>query len=420
MQVVPTPEKANIVVVGCGQAGLQACISLRKFGHWGNIMMIGDEDLIPYQRPPLSKSYLQGKMEYEDLTFKPQDWFAENDIKLELNNPAKHIDRPNQSVTLQDETSIQYDKLIFATGARPRKLRDAQVDIQGIHELRSLKDVKEIKTDIQTSKHIVIVGAGYIGLETAAVLKQMGLNVTVLETAPRILARVTSPILSEFYFDLHKNNGVDILLETHIQKIQVQNKKLVSLALSNGRVIPADAMIVGIGVLPNIELAEEAGIECDNGIIVDELCQSSAPNIFAIGDCANRPLLNYARRGRLESVHNAIEQGKIVASTIMEQAPVKNDCPWFWSDQYDVKLQIAGLSNGYDKSIVRGNKEESSFAVYYLKDDRVIAVDAINSAADFLSGKKIILNNLNIDTSLLEDKSIPVKDILKSETSGLI
>ncbi|MEL7546311.1 MAG: FAD-dependent oxidoreductase [Pseudomonadota bacterium] len=403
----------QIVIVGAGQAAAQACASLRQFGFDGAITVVGDEQHLPYQRPPLSKAYMKGDLAEERLYFKPADWYANQNISCLLGVSVEEIDRAARTVRLSDGQSLSYDVLIFATGSRPRQIPISGADLDGVFDLRSLTDVDEIKPHMETGKRLVIIGAGYIGLEAAAVARQLGLEVTVLEMADRVLARVTSPVMSAFYEAEHRRQGADILTGARVAAIQ-GSEEVTGVQLDSGDVIDADIVLIGIGIIPNIELAKAAGIGCSDGILVDRDARTSDPRIFAAGDCAKRPLIHYGKDGRLESVHNAIEQGKLAAAAIMQKPRPMEDCPWFWSDQYDLKLQIAGLSNGYDQFVVRGDPESRKFAVFYLLDGRLIAVDAVNSGPEFLASKKLIISGARLAPETLEDTTQSMKEIAAS------
>lgn len=403
----------RVVVIGAGQAGAQAAISLRQWGYEGQITLLGEEREPPYQRPPLSKAYMKGEMEKDRLYLKKNDWYSENQVDLKLNTHVERIDRVNKTVVLlNSEEVIPYDKLVLATGSRPRQLDLPNSDVEGVFSLRGISDVDRIQPNMEAGKKVVIIGAGYIGLEAAAVSRQLGLDVTVVETAPRILARVTSPKMSEFYTKEHVAQGVDILTNVGLKEIRSEDGCIHSVLLDNGSVLQADLLLVGIGILPNAEIAKDAGIFCDNGVVVDEDTRTNDPDIFAVGDCAKRPLVHYGRSARLESVHNAIEQGKLAAAAILERKRPLEDCPWFWSDQYDLKLQIAGLSEGYDTLVVRGDPAERKFAVFYLKDKKLLAVDAVNSAPEFLVSKKLITMETEIEAADLEDMDKSMKDFM--------
>ena len=401
----------NIVIIGAGQAAAQAILSLRQGGFEGKITLIGEEPVPPYQRPPLSKAYMKGEFNEERLFFKPSAWYEDNGVDLMLSMTAQKIDREAKRVEMDHGAHADYDALIIATGSRARKLPAPGADLEGVYDLRDLADVQRIKPNLFDGQRMVIVGAGYIGLEAAAVARQMGLHVTVLEMADRVLARVAGPVISEFYEAEHKRQGVDIKCGAALSSIEGEGGKVTGVQLGDGEILPADLVLVGIGIVPNEELAKEAGLDCDNGIVVDEDARTSDRAIFAAGDCASRPLVHYDRRGRLESVHNAIEQGKLAAAAILGQPQPKLEAPWFWSDQYDIKLQIAGLSHGFDQTIVRGDPADRKFAVFYFNGEKLLAVDAINSPPEFVVSKKLILEGAKVDPDQFADTSVSMKEI---------
>ncbi len=401
----------RIVIVGAGQAGAQAAMSLRQWGYAGSLQMIGEETALPYQRPPLSKAFLKGDLPEDRLSFKPASWYQDNRVEMLLGNPVVSIDRSARRVHLSAGGTLDYDALILATGSRPRKLPAPGADLENVHELRTIADVERLRPQMITGRRIVIVGAGYIGLEAAAVSRQLGLEVTVLEMAPRVLARVTSPLMSEFYAGEHRAQGVDIRTGAQLQAILGTNGAVSGVRLSDGEELQADLVLVGIGILPNEELAAQAGLPCKSGILVDRDARTADPHVFACGDCARRPLVHYGRDGRLESVHNAIEQGRLAAAAICGRPRPAEEAPWFWSDQYDLKLQIAGLSEGFEQVCVRGDPQARKFAVFYLKHKRIIAVDAVNSAPEFLASKRLIVSGAGIDAQRLTDMSVSMKEI---------
>ena len=402
---------SRIVLIGGGQAAAQAVQSLRMGGYEGTLTLVGDEPALPYQRPPLSKAYMKGEFAEERLYFKPAAWYEDNKVELILSTRATGIDRTAQRVDLAHGATLDYDALVLCTGSRPRALPVKGGDLDGVHDLRTLADVERIRPKMITGRKLVIVGAGYIGLEAAAVARQMGLDVTVLEMADRVLARVTSPIMSAFYEKEHRAQGVTILTGARLDHFDGKDGQVTHAVMADGTRLPADFILVGIGILPNAELAADAGLTIDNGIATDRDARTSDPRIFAAGDCASRPLVHYGRNGRLESVHNAIEQGKLAAAAILGKPRPPEDCPWFWSDQYDLKLQIAGLNQGYDETVVRGDPDERKFAVFYLRNGTLIAVDAVNSPPEFLASKKLIMTGAKLASGVLEDTSTPMKDI---------
>jgi len=403
---------SNVVVVGGGQAGAQVVYSLRQYGYEGSIKLIGDESVLPYQRPPLSKAYMKGDLGQERLFFRPADWYAENQIDIAVSETVSAIDRAKKIVWCDSDSQFPYDALVIATGARPRELSVQGADLEGVHYLRSIADVDGMRAGIGDGRRLVIVGAGYIGLEAAAIARQRGMDVTVIEAAERVLSRVTGCEISEFYENLHRANGVDIRLSACLAALDGDDGVVRKAVLENGESIEADMLLVGIGVLPNVELAANAGITVDDGIVVDEDCRTSDPSIFAAGDCTMRPVACYGRTERLESVHNAIEQAKLAAAAICGRERPAIDCPWFWSDQYGVKLQIAGLSRGYDQTAVRGLSENGKFSVFYLRDGVVIGADAINSPQEFIHAKKLVLSRARVSPNILQDISVPIRELV--------
>ncbi|HPI48593.1 MAG TPA: FAD-dependent oxidoreductase [Hyphomonadaceae bacterium] len=400
----------RIAIIGAGQAGGQAAYSLRLAGYEGAITLIGDEPAPPYQRPPLSKAYFKGEMEAERLFLKPLEYYAEHNIDLITGKAATAIDLQAKQVEIEGGASVPWDKLVIATGARPRKLAVEGSHLRNITELRTLADVDDLKTIAVPGARLVVVGAGYIGLEAAAVGSQLGLKVTVLEAMPQVLSRVAGPEIGAFYTHIHRAAGTDIRLGTRLEAFEGLGQ-VTGVRLHGGEIVPADLVLVGVGVLPNLELALEAGLVCGNGIVVDADMRTSHPDVFAAGDVAWRPLVHYRREGRLESVHNAIEGGKLAAAAMLGLAPPALDVPWFWSDQFDLKLQTAGLWTGADETIVRGDPQTRAFAVFYLKEGRVIAVDAVNSAPEYIVGKKLVASQARVAPGELVDKSISMKDI---------
>lgn len=400
----------RVVIIGAGQAGGQAAYSLRLGGFEGAITIVGDEPAPPYQRPPLSKAYFKGEMEAERLFLKPLEYYAEHTIELVTGKAATRIDLHAKQVELAGGDRLAWDKLVIATGSRPRKLTLHGADLKGVTELRTLADVDRLKHLAVPGARMVVVGAGYIGLEAAAVGQQLGLKVTVLEAMPQVLSRVAGPEIGAFYTHVHRAAGTDIRLGARLEHFEGVGQ-VTGVRIHGGEVIPADLVLVGVGVLPNLELALEAGIVCGNGIVVDEQMRTSHPDVFAAGDVAWRPLIHYGREGRLESVHNAIEGGKIIAAAILGAVQPALEAPWFWSDQFDLKLQTAGLWTGADQTVMRGDPATRAFAVFYLKEGRVIAVDAVNSAPEYIVGKKLVAAKAAVAPGELADKSISMKDI---------
>jgi 3-phenylpropionate/trans-cinnamate dioxygenase ferredoxin reductase subunit len=383
---------------------------LRQKGFDGEILLVGEEPWLPYQRPPLSKKFLAGKMLAERLYFKPPAFYEESGVKIRLETRVRAVDREARRIETASGELIAYDRLLLALGSRVRRIEVPGGDLDGIHYLRNIDDVHRIRDDMERSRSVVIVGAGYIGLEVAAVARQRGNAVTVLEMADRVMSRVVSPVVSEFYQQQHLTQGVELRLSTALRGF-AGNKRVESVLTQDGEVVPADVVVIGIGIVPNTELAGAAGLEVDNGIVVDTRCRTGDPNIHAIGDCTSHPNAIYGRRIRLESVHNALEQAKTAAMDICGDAEEYTQVPWFWSDQYDLKLQIAGLSESYDQVVIRGDREQKSFSCLYLRDGVLIACDAINAPRDFMQSKLLIAGRKSVDADELADESVQLKDL---------
>jgi len=381
----------NVVIIGASHAAADAISTLRKGGWEDKITLVGDEEFLPYQRPPLSKAYYKGEVGLEKLAIKGADYYAKANVDVFLGRRAESIDRATKEVVLDGDERIGYDKLIIATGTRARYLPIEGGDLPQVKYLRTVKDVDAIKGHLVSGSKLVVVGAGYIGLEVAASAVKQSVEVTVLETMDRVLARVTSPIVSEFYQDMHHQEGVDIRLGARLEKFE-SGDGVSTAVLSDGGRLEFDCAIVGIGVVPNAELAERAGLACDNGIVVDQFTRTEDPDIYAVGDCSNHPSLIYNRRIRLESVPNAVGQAKTAANSICGNDVPYDQLPWFWSDQYDTKLQTAGLMQGYDDFSVDGEPAARKFTVSYFRAGKLIALDAVNSPADFMRAKKRIIN----------------------------
>jgi 3-phenylpropionate/trans-cinnamate dioxygenase ferredoxin reductase subunit len=400
----------TFIIVGAGHAAGQAATSLRQKGFEGRIVMIGDEPWIPYQRPPLSKKFLAGKLEIERLYFKPERFYPEHNIDLILSTGVTELDTNAKAVRTADGGTIKYDKLLLTTGSRVRKLPVPGNDLEGVHYLRGIADVKGIQAGFREGARLVIVGAGYIGLEVAAVAVKRGLDVTVLETEERALKRVTAPEVSEFFERVHQAAGVKLEFGRMVSEFG-GSARLEKVVCSDGTEFAADLSIVGIGILPNIELAEAASIACENGIVVNEFCETSAPDIYAAGDCTFHPNKLFGRRVRLESVHNALEQAKTAARAMCGNPVAYAQAPWFWSDQYDIKLQITGLNQGHDEVVIRGDRDTNSFAAFYLQDRHLLAVDAINSPREFMLGKKLVAARAKLSPEELADPDRDFKEL---------
>jgi NADPH-dependent 2,4-dienoyl-CoA reductase/sulfur reductase-like enzyme len=406
----------TVVIVGAGHAGGNAAALLRQYGFEGRIVLVGEEPVPPYHRPPLSKAYLKGEADVERLWLKPRKFYDEQHIELKLGASAHSLDRASRTLVLSDGSALHYDKLILALGSTPRALKVSGHDLAGVVALRSLADADVLRERVKPGEKLVVIGAGYIGLEAAAAARQLGHEVTVLEAAPRVLGRVTGETVSTFYENEHRARGVNLRLNAKIEALEGEHGRLTGVRLAGGEIVPATLALIGIGIAPNIALAEGAGIVCANGIQVDDDARTSDPDVFAIGDCASRPLAHYSRTGRLESVHNAVEQAKLAAAAIVGKPRPACDAPWFWSDQYDLKLQTVGLHEGYDETVVRGDPAARRFAVYYLKHGALLAVDAVSSMPDFLCGKKLVGSGKTLDVAALRD---PATDLGKFAAATL-
>lgn len=409
-----TGEIRRIIIIGAGQAGGETAQRLRQGGFEGEITLIGEEPAAPYQRPPLSKAYLKGEYDIDRLMLRPASVYSEENIALLTKTRGVWIDRANRKVRIEGGRELPYDALVLATGARPRKLPLVGADLDGVYLFRTAADVDRVRERFVSGAKLIVIGAGYIGLEVAAVARQLGLNVTVVETAVRPLARVTSPEVAGFFLDEHTRQGVRFVLGGQPALIKGSDR-VTGVALTDGAELPADLVIAGIGVTPDIAIAEQCGLTVNNGIVTDRHCRTSDPNIFAIGDCAARPMVHYEGRiARLESVHNAVEGAKIVAATLTGAKEHAEEAPWFWSDQYDLKLQIAGLFHGYDHVVFRGVMADRAFAAFYYKGDKLIAVDAVNRPAEYLGAKMLIQTGRTLPPNVLEDMSRPMKELVAS------
>jgi 3-phenylpropionate/trans-cinnamate dioxygenase ferredoxin reductase subunit len=399
----------NIVIIGAGQAGAQAVQSLRADGFTGPITMVGDEAYPPYQRPPLSKAYLLGSFERPRLFLKADAYYAEAGCELILNTHAAAIHRGERKVELADGRQLAYDKLLLTTGARVRKLTCPGADLPGVHYLKTIADVDGLQEVFKAGKRIAIVGGGYIGLEVAAVGAKRGLEVTVFEAMDRLMARAVSPQLSAFFAAEHEKAGVKLKLRTGVEAIE--GKDRVERVIAGGQAYDADIVLVGIGVVPCDELAVRAGLASEDGIVVDQNARTGDPHIWAAGDCTR----HVGREGhyiRLECVQNAIDQAKHAALAMAGKAKTYSEVPWFWSDQYDLKLQIAGLARPSDRLVLRGDPGLRKFAVFHLRDGAVAAVEAVNAAPEYMIGKRLVAEGKKIAAETLADTSISMKQMV--------
>jgi 3-phenylpropionate/trans-cinnamate dioxygenase ferredoxin reductase subunit len=407
----------GVVIVGAGQAGFQVAASLRAEGYEGPIALIGDEPNLPYQRPPLSKGFMAGKQNIESTALRPVAFYESHRIDLITGAKVTGIDRVGRSVTIASgralRRSLRYDALVLAVGASNRTLPVKGAELDGVCYLRTDSEAVDIQQRLERARDIVVVGGGFIGLELAAAARTLGKAVRVLEVQSRLMPRVVSPILSDFYRDLHTSQGVGISLDVALSEIAGHQGKVSEIVLSDGSVCPADLVLVGIGVVPNIDLARDAGLSVSNGIVVDERLRTEDESVYGIGDCANHPnpFANpfAGGRARIESVQNAVDQAKCVAAAIVGRADIYSAVPWFWTDQFDIKLQMAGLSSGHSQVVTRGEPESRKFSVFYFRDGRLAAVDSINRPGDHLAGRKLIGAGIEITPEQAADPSVDLK-----------
>lgn len=404
-------QSETTVIVGAGHAGAELVATLRQNGYAGRIILIGDEPELPYRRPPLSKTYLSGEATRDSLLIRSAAAYDKLQVECWTGVQVCGIDRERRSVMLDDGRVQAYDKLVLATGGRARRLQDAAAQKPNVHYIRTLADIERLQADFAPGKRLLVIGGGYIGLEAASVGIKGGLHVTVLEAAPRVLARVAAPEISAFYEHAHRSRGVDVRTGTSVQSFQ-GGERVESVHLSDGSELPVDLIIVGIGILPNDELAREAGLEIDNGIVVDAYAQTADPDILAVGDCAQHVngFLNCFIR--IESVPSAQEQARTAAHTLCGKNLPHIAVPWFWSDQFDLKLQMVGLSQGYDQLVLRGDVAAESFCAFYLRNGVVLSVDAINRPQDFMVAKRLVAERAVVDPQVLADESVGLKSLL--------
>lgn len=407
-------QRYDVLIVGAGHGGAQAAIALRQGGFSGSIGLLGAESEPPYERPPLSKDYLAGDKTFERLLLRPLAFWGERRIDLLLGQTIVAVDPVAHGVTTVDGGTIGYGKLVWATGAAPRRLGCAGHDLVGVHSVRARADVDRMKAEMETVERAVVIGGGYIGLEAAAVLAKFGKHVTLLEAQDRVLARVAGEALSRFYEQEHRAHRVDLRLGVSVACIEGKDGRASGVRLLDGSVIPAQMVIVGIGVEPAVSPLIAAGAEGANGVRVDVQCRTSLPDVFAIGDCALHA--NRFADGamiRLESVQNANDQAKVAAGTILGGEAAYDAVPWFWSNQYDLKLQTVGLSTGHDAAVLRGDPATRSFSVVYLRRGRVVALDCVNAVKDYVQGRKLVAEGARAEVSILADASVPLKEIIE-------
>jgi 3-phenylpropionate/trans-cinnamate dioxygenase ferredoxin reductase subunit len=401
---------SKVLVVGGGHAGANTAFALRKDGFEGEITIISDESYLPYHRPPLSKDFLKQNIAIEKLSFKSADFYKEQKININLNTRIDAIDLESNLVKTKD-ASFEFNYLVFATGASPRILQMENADSKNLFYLRQISDVLSLHKQITAAKEIILIGGGYIGLEVASAMIELGLKVTILEAEERILKRVTSPEVSKFYNDFHSNKGVEVICNAKVNNLNAENQMIHSVSLESGESLAADIVLVGIGAIPNTQLADSMGMECSNGIRTDQYCRTSIPNILAVGDCASSFNALFNQEFRLESVPNALAQSKVASSSIIGNELFNNELPWFWSDQYDLKLQMAGLSSGYDECHIIGDINSAEFIACYGKDGHLIAVDSVNQSKQFMLFKKALGNGFQLEMNLIKDKNFQPESI---------
>jgi 3-phenylpropionate/trans-cinnamate dioxygenase ferredoxin reductase subunit len=401
----------KVLIIGAGHAGGTVAALLRQYGHEGPIVLAGEETAAPYQRPPLSKAWLKGEADLEALLLRPEAFYAEHDIELRTGVTATAIDAAARTVTFADGTVEHYDALILATGSTARKLAIPGSDRPDLLELRTLADAERLQAALGPGRRLAVVGGGYVGLEAAASARALGAGVVVIERMDRVLARVASETLSVFFTAHHLAHGVEVLTSAEVVAFEEGGVRL-----GDGRLVEADAVLVGIGALACDGLARAAGLACENGVVVDETARTSDPAIWAIGDMTFRPIpVHGGRRHRLESVPNALEQAKQAAAAITGRAGPTPEVPWFWSDQYEIKLQIAGLPDGADRQVLRGDIAGGTFAVFHLAGDRIVCVEAVNAPAEFMAGRQMISRGQAVDDARLADRSVSMKEVAAAQ-----
>lgn len=407
-----TAPEPRVVIAGAGHAGGSAAALLRQMGWTGQIVLIGQEPLPPYQRPPLSKAWLKGEANAESLALRPAAFYASAGIDIRLGCTVTAIDRDAMTVALSDGETLAYQHLILALGARPRRIPLPGLDLPGVLELRTAADADLLKEALGPGRRLAVVGGGYIGLEAAASARALGAEVIVLEREARLLARIASPQLSAFFAQQHGAHGVDIELNAFVEALLGSSGRVCGVGLADGRIIEADTVLVGVGAVPNEELARHAGLACEGGIVVDETARTEDSAIYAIGDCTRRPLPLYGRTMRLESVPNALEQAKQAAAAICGKPQSAPEVPWFWSDQYDIRLQIAGIPFDAPEVVLRGNLEEGKFALFHLTEDGTVqSVEAVNASQEFMGGRRIIAKRKRLEAERISDPGVTMQQL---------
>ena len=402
----------NLVIVGGGQSAAQCVLTLKRNDFKNKITLISEEKHIPYQRPPLSKEYLSDEVALERVYMKSKEFYDQNNVEIISSTKVIAIDRSKKSLTLSNTENLQYENLVLATGSRVRKLEVEGSHLSNINYLRTIEEADQLKKYFKLGKKLVVIGAGYIGLEVAAAAIKKGLGVTVIEMADRVMNRTVDPIISKYFDSLHRSKGAEIILNAALERFEGR-KQVEKVICSNGKILEADGVVVGVGIMPNQEIAKSAGLTCNNGILVDEYGRTEDPFIFACGDCTNHPNPSLNKNLRLESVHNALEQAKTVAFSLIGKPKKYDQVPWFWSDQYEEKLQIVGLSEDHDEIVTRGSMTEGNFMLFYLKKGELIAINSVNNPKEFLISKKLVANKLKISSDVLCDQSTDLKNLLK-------
>ena len=402
----------DVIIVGAGHGGAATAINLRQAGFTGSIALVGREPEIPYERPPLSKEYMAGDKSFDQIHIRPRSYWDDKQVDLLLGQAVFGLDADDKVITLEEGRRLAYDKLVWAAGGDPRLLDCAGADLEGVHAVRTRADVDTIMNELDGVDQIAVIGGGYIGLEAAAALTKLGKKVVLLEALPRVLARVAGEALSHFYEAEHRAHGVDLRTSTLVNTLEGEGR-VSGVRLDDGTLIPAQMVIVGIGILPAVDVLHLAGAEGQNGVNVNEHCETSLPDVFAIGDCAaHHNRFAGGHRIRLESVQNASDQANVVAKTILGNPVAYGATPWFWSNQYDLRLQTVGLSQGHDQSLVRGDPATRSFSVIYLRGGAVIALDCVNMVKDYVQGRKLVEMAAEIDPADLMDTSRPLKELI--------
>ncbi len=404
--------QTRVVIAGAGHAGGSAAAMLRQLGFEGSITLIGEEPIPPYERPPLSKAWLKGEASAESLALRPAEFYATANIDIRLSTSVTAIDRAAKTVSLGTGETVPYDFLILALGARARRLDIPGIGLRGVLELRTAADADQLKAALGPGKRLAVVGGGYIGLEAAASARGLGAEAIIIERETRVLARVACQQLSDFFEAYHRAQGVTIEVSAGVAGLEGTDGQVTGVRLTDGRLIPCDAALIGVGAVSNEEIARAAGLACDGGIVVDLSARTDDPSIFAIGDCTKRPLPLYDRTMRLESVPNALEQAKQAAAAIYGRPQPAPEVPWFWSDQYDIRLQIAGIPFDATQIVVRGDIAAGKFALFHLAEDGLVrAVEAVNASTEFMGGRRIIQRGKRLTPERIRDMAVTMQEL---------